>query len=89
MGAGTPYILGRHVLPRVTPLAVAQFVRAAHVAADIAIRRPPLRVPLVEGAGVQVAEEILRRRVKVLRMAEVDRAARIATNKAPAAEQTA
>jgi len=31
MGAGTPYILGRHVLPRVTPLAVAQFVRAAHV----------------------------------------------------------
>jgi len=39
--------------------------RAAHVAADIAIRRPPLRVPLAEGAGVQVAEEILRRRVKL------------------------
>ena len=39
--------------------------RAAHVAADIAIRRPPLHVPLIEGAGVQVAEEILRRRVKL------------------------
>jgi LacI family transcriptional regulator len=39
--------------------------RAAHVASDVAIRRPPLRVPLVEGAGVQVAEEILRRRVKL------------------------
>ncbi len=35
MGAATPYILGRHVLPRVTPLAVAQFVRAAHVAVFI------------------------------------------------------
>ncbi|MEP7368926.1 MAG: LacI family DNA-binding transcriptional regulator, partial [Dermatophilaceae bacterium] len=39
--------------------------RTAHAAADVAIRRPPLRVPLVEGAGVQVAEEILRRRVKL------------------------
>ena len=39
--------------------------RMAHAAADIGIRRPPLRVPLVEGAGVQVAEEILRRRVKL------------------------
>ncbi|MEO8518443.1 MAG: LacI family DNA-binding transcriptional regulator [Dermatophilaceae bacterium] len=39
--------------------------RTAHAAADIAIRRPPLRVPLIEGAGVQVAEEILRRRVKL------------------------
>ena len=39
--------------------------RTAHAAADIAIRRPPLRVPLLEGAGVQVAEEILRRRVKL------------------------
>jgi LacI family transcriptional regulator len=39
--------------------------RMAHAAADIVIRRPPLRVPLVEGAGVQVAEEILRRRVKL------------------------
>jgi LacI family transcriptional regulator len=29
------------------------------------MRRPPLRVPLVEGAGIQVADEILRRRVKV------------------------
>ena len=35
--------------------------RSAHVASDVAIRRPPLRVPLVEGAGVQ----ILRRRVKL------------------------
>ena len=39
--------------------------RTAHAAADVAIRRPPLRVPLIEGAGVQVAEEILRRRVKL------------------------
>lgn len=31
MGATTPRILGRHVLPRVAPLAVAQFVRAANV----------------------------------------------------------
>jgi len=35
MGAATPYILGRHILPRVVPLAVAQFVRAAHVAVFI------------------------------------------------------
>jgi len=35
MGAPTPYILSRHVLPRVTPLAIAQFVRAAHVAVFI------------------------------------------------------
>jgi LacI family transcriptional regulator len=39
--------------------------RSAHAAASVPIRRPPLRVPLVEGAGVQVAEEILRRRVKI------------------------
>jgi LacI family transcriptional regulator len=39
--------------------------RMAHAAADVSIRRPPLRVPLVEGAGIQVAEEILRRRVKI------------------------
>ena len=39
--------------------------RHAHAAAGLPLRRPPLRVPLVEGAGVQVAEEILRRRVKV------------------------
>jgi LacI family transcriptional regulator len=39
--------------------------RHAHAAAGLAVRRPPLRVPLVEGAGIQVAEEILRRRVKV------------------------
>jgi len=39
--------------------------RRAHAAAEVPIRRPPLRVPLVEGAGVQVAEEILRRRVKL------------------------
>lgn len=39
--------------------------RMAHAAAEVALRRPPLRVPLVEGAGVQVAEEILRRRVKL------------------------
>jgi len=39
--------------------------RSAHAAADVPIRRPPLRVPLGEGPGVQVAEEILRRRVKL------------------------
>src|SRR3954447_7817746 len=39
--------------------------RHAHAAAGLPLRRPPLRVPLVEGAGLQVAEEILRRRVKV------------------------
>jgi len=39
--------------------------RAAHIVADVPLRRPPLRVPLVEGAGIQVADEILRRRVKV------------------------
>lgn len=39
--------------------------RNAHVVADVPLRRPPLRVPLIEGAGVQVAEEILRRRVKI------------------------
>jgi LacI family transcriptional regulator len=39
--------------------------RTAHAAAEVPLRRPPLRVPLVEGAGVQVAEEILRRRVKI------------------------
>ena len=39
--------------------------RNAHVAGEVPLRRPPLRVPLVEGAGVQVAEEILRRRVKI------------------------
>ncbi|GAC1638114.1 MAG: dipeptide/oligopeptide/nickel ABC transporter permease/ATP-binding protein [Herpetosiphon sp.] len=32
MGASTPYILVRHMLPRLTPLAVSQFVRAANVA---------------------------------------------------------
>jgi len=39
--------------------------RTAHVIAQVPMRRPPLRVPLVEGAGIQVADEILRRRVKV------------------------
>src|SRR5450631_2788349 len=39
--------------------------RTAHVVAKVPMRRPPLRVPLVEGAGIHVAEEILRRRVKV------------------------
>jgi LacI family transcriptional regulator len=39
--------------------------RTAHIVANVALRRPPLRVPLVEGAGIQVADEILRRRVKV------------------------
>jgi len=39
--------------------------RTAHIRADVPLRRPPLRVPLVEGAGIQVADEILRRRVKV------------------------
>jgi peptide/nickel transport system ATP-binding protein len=32
MGAATPYILARHVLPRLTPLCIAQFVRAATIA---------------------------------------------------------
>jgi len=39
--------------------------RTAHVVAQVAMRRPPLRVPLLEGAGIHVADEILRRRVKV------------------------
>jgi LacI family transcriptional regulator len=39
--------------------------RNAHVVAQVPLRRPPLRVPLVEGAGIKVADEILRRRVKV------------------------
>ena len=39
--------------------------RTAHAAAQVPLRRPPLRVPLIEGAGIQVAEEILRRRVKI------------------------
>lgn len=39
--------------------------RLAHAAADMPVRRPPLRVPPVEAAGIQVAEEILRRRVRV------------------------
>ena len=39
--------------------------RTAHVVADVPLRRPPLRVPLVEGAGIQVADEILRRRVRI------------------------
>jgi LacI family transcriptional regulator len=39
--------------------------RTAHIVADVPMRRPALRVPLVEGAGIQVADEILRRRVKV------------------------
>jgi peptide/nickel transport system permease protein len=32
MGAGTPYILRRHVLPRITPIIVVEFVRAAIIA---------------------------------------------------------
>jgi LacI family transcriptional regulator len=39
--------------------------RNAHVVAQVPLRRPPLRVPPVEGAGIQVADEVLRRRVKV------------------------
>jgi len=39
--------------------------RMAHVVAQVPMRRPPLRVPLVEGAGIRVADEVLRRRVKV------------------------
>jgi LacI family transcriptional regulator len=39
--------------------------RTAHVVAQVTMRRPPLRVPLREGAGIHVADEILRRRVKV------------------------
>lgn len=39
--------------------------RRAHAASEVPLRRPPLRVPLVEGAGVQVGEELMRRRVKI------------------------
>jgi len=39
--------------------------RHAHAAADIPVRRPPLRVPTLEAAGLQVADEVVRRRVKV------------------------
>jgi LacI family transcriptional regulator len=39
--------------------------RTAHVIAGVPMRRPPLRLPLVEGAGIRVADEISRRRVKV------------------------
>lgn len=39
--------------------------RLAHAAADVPVRRAPLRVPPVEAAGIQVAKEILRRRVRV------------------------
>ncbi len=39
--------------------------RNAHIAANVPLRRPPLHVPMLEGAGIQVAEEILRRRVKI------------------------
>ncbi|MBE3074363.1 MAG: substrate-binding domain-containing protein, partial [Actinobacteria bacterium] len=39
--------------------------RRAHVAAGVPLRRPPLHVPLTEGGGVHVAEEIMRRRVKI------------------------
>lgn len=39
--------------------------RAAHLVAEVPLRRPPLRLPLVEGAGIRVADEISRRRVKV------------------------
>jgi LacI family transcriptional regulator len=39
--------------------------RRAHAAAGVPVRRPPLRVPLIEGAGAEVAEEIMRRRVKI------------------------
>ena len=39
--------------------------RSAHVVAEVPLRRPPLRLPLVEGAGIRVADEISRRRVKV------------------------
>lgn len=39
--------------------------RTAHVVAQVPLRRPPVRVPLAEGAGIKVADEIVRRRVKV------------------------
>ncbi|MHB8297050.1 MAG: LacI family DNA-binding transcriptional regulator [Dermatophilaceae bacterium] len=39
--------------------------RRAHIVAGVPLRRPPLQVPLIEGAGVKVAEEVLRRRVKI------------------------
>jgi LacI family transcriptional regulator len=39
--------------------------RTAHVARQMPTHRPPLRVPTVEGAGIRVADEVLRRRVKV------------------------
>jgi len=42
-----------------------QGFRLAHAAAAVPIRRPPLRVPLIQGAGRHVAEEVQRRRVRV------------------------
>ena len=39
--------------------------RTAHVVAQVPMRRPPLRVPLLEGAGIHVADELVRRRVRV------------------------
>lgn len=39
--------------------------RLGHAASGMTVRRPPLRVPSVEGAGIQVADEILRRRVRL------------------------
>jgi LacI family transcriptional regulator len=39
--------------------------RTAHLSAGVPLRRPALRVPPVERAGIQVADEILRRRVRV------------------------
>lgn len=39
--------------------------RLAHAAAGRRMHRPPLRVPLVERAGISIADEILHRRVRV------------------------
>lgn len=39
--------------------------RLAHAAAGLRLRRPPLRVPLTERGGIQVAQEVLHRRVKL------------------------
>lgn len=39
--------------------------RLAHAAAGLRLRRPPLRMALTERGGAQVAQEVLRRRVKV------------------------
>lgn len=42
-----------------------QGFRQAHVVGGVPVRRPPLKVPPVEGAGRRIAEELQHRRVRV------------------------